>query len=99
MSGVEHVEKILCEGPFDESSLAVVKVDRDKGESGYPSASKRARPDDSLKDLLVSQHIKQKNEAIPPATVVSPEEYRDHKETQQTAEHILVIVLETLYGT
>jgi len=74
VEGIEYVEQILAELPTDEAAPSVVEVDRDEGQTRYPSHAQIGASYGSLKDAVPPQYIQLQNEPDTEVTVVSPKD-------------------------
>ena len=71
VQGIEDVEEILCPGTLDETTLAVIHIDGDEGQTGNPTHGEHDAADGCLKDTVATQHIEQNDERHPTGAIVS----------------------------
>ncbi len=62
VKGIEGVEGVLGDLPLDETSMAVVEVDRDEGKACLPADRQYAEADGGLQRGAVAQGVERQDE-------------------------------------
>lgn len=56
VNGIEGIKEVFGYWALDEATLTIVEIDRDKGQTRYPTKVQEAAANGCLKDTVIAQH-------------------------------------------
>ena len=83
VKGIEGVEDVLGDWSLDETSMAVVEVDRDEGQTCLPADGQYAEADGGLQGRAVTEDIERQDEAHASSLIVGVQESCHGKQSEE----------------